>query len=946
MTAQPPSGTVTFLLTDLEGSTRMWEQEPDAMKAAMVRHDEILEKAFAANRGFVFARMGDGMAVAFATAGDAICAAIAIKQALTEENWRTATPLKARIGVHTAEAVIVDDTGYASLPINRCSRLMSSAHGGQIVLSNTTESLVGDALPDDVELTDLGEHRLRDLGRPLRIFQIGREEFPPIRGLDSFPGNLPAQVSSFIGRQTEVSRVASALGESRVVTITGVGGVGKTRLAIQVAADLLPRYREGVWLVELASVTEQSSVVEVISDVFHAASRSGQSLEDSLIETLSRKQVLVILDNCEHLLGSVSRLVTRIEESCPGVVVLATSREGMAIEGEQLIALPPLGTGAPGDDIDQLIHTEAASLFIERARRVKSDFTLTQDNAHAAVEICRRLDGVPLAIELAAARVIALSPNEILRRLDRRFDLLAGGRRGAVGRHATLRAAIDWSYELLDYSEQRLLARLSVFASGCTLEAIEEVCSGDPVERDAALDLITALVTRSLVIVEDHAAGTRYRLLETIRQYAEQKLAEFGETQTVRTRHSRFYADLCLGTTRGHFRKLAVDSEVSWTGRIGVERDNIRSGLANAIDAGDVEDAVLIVANHPHRDRAQAGRTGQVFSVPASRVIQMPGATTHPEYPRALMVASYEALDSGDYARADQLCQQALEAASRMPTPVEGPPIALDALTVRAEEAMGAGEYDDAVAAYVHAAQLAESSGYQGIAAIHLAYSVTSALLGNGDPEAALGRAEKSLALARQNEMSGAIVIALNALALALVEHDPEQARTLLHESVERSITPGEEIAPAFVTAALVAGRLHDWRLTLALAGRAMYMFRGIMNPLHAAPCLTGCARALGEDQPEAAGLLNGAAFATFRSADPTTHTARRADKQPFGTSTNFLLQMLRETSDIVTAAVGDARARELRRTGAAMGLDEAVSFALANVDPKLLTGPIANIER
>jgi class 3 adenylate cyclase len=436
MTARLPSGTVTFLLTDLEGSTRMWEQDPFATKAAMVRHDEILDKAIAANRGFVFARMGDGMAAAFTTAGDAVTAAIAIKQALAEENWRTPSSLRARIGLHTSEAVIVDDSGYASLPINRCSRLMSAAHGGQIVLSGATEALVRDQLPDRMQLIDLGEHRLRDLGRPMHVFQLGREdkaeEFPPLRGLGAFPGNLPAQVSSFIGRQAEMVRVAAALGESRVVTITGVGGVGKTRLAVQVAADLLPHYREGVWQVELAPITDQTGVAGAIAEVFHPTSRSGQSLEDNLIELLSRKQLLLVLDNCEHLLGAVARLVSRIERSCPGVVVLATSREGMGIDGEQLMALQPLGVGAPGDDIESLLHTDAVNLFVERARRVKADFALTEYNDRTVVEICQRLDGVPLAIELAAARVIALSPADLLQRLDRRFELLAGGRRGAI----------------------------------------------------------------------------------------------------------------------------------------------------------------------------------------------------------------------------------------------------------------------------------------------------------------------------------------------------------------------------------------------------------------------------------------------------------------------------------------------------------------------------------
>ena len=498
MTAQPPSGTVTFLLTDLEGSTRMWEQDPEAMKAAMVRHDEILEKTIAANQGYVFSRMGDGMAAAFATAGNAVSAAIAVKDALADEKWRTTAPLKARIGLHTAEAVIVDDTGYASLPINRCARLMAAAHGGQIVMSGATEALVRERLPEGVGLSDLGEHRLRDLGTPMRIHQLfstmHRQDFPPLRSLESFPGNLPGQVSSFVGRTTEVARVTAAINESRVVTITGVGGVGKTRLAVQVAADLLPRYRDGAWLVELAPVRDGDSAVDAVAAVFNMTNVGAQSREESLVEMLIRKELLLVLDNCEHLLGPIARLVSRIERSCPAVAVLATSREGMAIDGEQLIALPPLYAGTPADDIGQLVQTDAVTLFVERARRVKTDFALTAQNSRAVVEMCQRLDGVPFAIELAAARLIALSPADLLTRLDRRFEVLAGGRRGAVGRHATLRAAIDWSYELTRRRPSSDCSRAWRLFRRLHARSVEHVCSGDAVDReDAASDLVTQL---------------------------------------------------------------------------------------------------------------------------------------------------------------------------------------------------------------------------------------------------------------------------------------------------------------------------------------------------------------------------------------------------------------------------------------------------------------------
>jgi predicted ATPase/class 3 adenylate cyclase len=937
MVGHPPSGTVTFLLTDLEGSTRLWEQDPVAMKAAMARHDGLLEKAVAASNGFVFARMGDGMAAAFATARNAITAAAAIQQALFDEPWGTASPLRTRIGLHTDEGVIVDGSGYASGPVNRCSRLMSAAHGGQVVVSGATEALVRHQLPEGMGLIDLGEHRLRDLGRPTRVFQLirdgCREDFPPLRTLESFPGNLPAQVSSFIGRQAAAARVAAALGESRVVTITGVGGVGKTRLAIQVAADLLPRYREGAWLVELAPVRDAASVAEAVAAVFHLAARGGQCLEDSLIELLTQKQLLLVLDNCEHLLGSVARLVTHIEQACPGVVVLATSREGMAIEGEQLIALPPLEAGEPGEDIERLVHTDAVSLFVERARHVKADFALTPGNAVAVVQACQRLDGVPLAIELAAARVIALNPAELLIRLDRRFQVLAGGRRGAVERHATLRATIDWSYELLGAAEQRLLARLAVFSGGATMEAIEEICSGDPVEREAVVDLVTGLVARSLVIAEDQGRGTRYRLLETIRQYGEERLAEWAETETLRMRHAGFYAAL---SARGaeHFygpEQIAAGWQIS------VERENIRTALANAIDANNVALAVRLLAYHLHSWSVTA--IGEVFSLPAGRVLDMPGAAEQPGYPRVLVIAAWYAVHSGEFDH-DQLCRQALQAERRIPTPLLGPRVETDVCALQAQVALSAGAYADAASAYTRAAELARVDGYPGLAAIFLAYSVNSALLGGADIHGAVAAAEESVDLARQSGMPAAIVLSLNSLALTQIEHDPARAKALLYQSIELSSTPGQEIPGGLLTGTLVAGRLRDWHLTLALAARSMYLYRWSMFPLQAATCLAEYARALADERPEVAGVLQGAAYAAFRHAGPETNT-RLSRTASADATVNFVLSSLRETGDLVADALGDDRWRELRTQGTAMSTDEAVSYALANTDSKLLTGPI-----
>jgi predicted ATPase/class 3 adenylate cyclase len=939
MAGHPPSGTVTFLLTDLEGSTRMWERDPVAMKAAMARHDELLEGAIAAHHGFIFARMGDGMAAAFATAGRAIAAAAAIQQALAKEPWGTASPLRARIGLHTGEGILVEGSGYASRPVNQCSRLMTAAHGGQVVVSAATEAVLGDQLPDGMGLVDLGEHRLRDLGRPARVFQLTTaehpQEFPPLRTLDAFPGNLPAQVSSFIGRRAQMERVSAALTESRVVTVTGVGGVGKTRLAIQVAAELLPRYREGAWLVELAPVRDPAGVAEAVAAVFHATNRAGRALDDHLIEVLAPKQLLLVLDNCEHLLGSVARLVSRIERECPGIAILATSREGMAIDGEQLIALPPLQSGEPDEELERLAQTDAVALFVERARHVNGDFSLSDSNARAVVEICQRLDGVPLAIELAAARVIALSPAELLKRLDRRFQLLAGGRRGAVERHATLRAAIDWSFELLGTAEQRLLARLAVFSGGCTLEAIEAVCCDDPVECETAVDLVTGLVARSLVVAEDHGFGTRYRLLETIRQYGEERLAEWGETENLRILHASFYAALSARAAE-HFDG---PEQVVWARQVNHERDNIRAALAASIDAGNAALAVALVANHDQDTNASA--IGELFSLPAWPVKDLPGAAEQVGYSRALILAAWHSFYSGDYGGAEELCQQALDAEKRMGTPPNRPCIESDVCAFHAEASLSAGDFVDAISGYTQAAQLAKADGYPGIAGQYLAYGVSSAVLGGLAVDEAAAIAEESVALSRQSGMPGAIVLSLNALALTLVERDPDRARSLLREVIQRSSTPGVELAGGYLTGCLVASRLGDWGLTLALTAKTMYLYRWSLYPLQVATCLAECARALAADEPEIAGVLHGAAYAAFRQASPAAQLAPRSENTPIDLNANFVLAAQRETGDIVAAALGDGRRRELRAQGAAMSMDEAMSFALANIDPKLFTGPI-----
>ena len=518
--------------------------------------------------------------------------------------------------------------------------------------------------------------------------------------------------------------------------------------------------------------------------------------------------------------------------------------------------------------------------------------------------------------------------------------MLAGGRRSAIERHATLRAAIDWSYDLLDPAEQRLLARMSVFSGGCTLEAIEEICSGDPVERDDVMDLVAGLVARSLVIAEDSDIGTRYRLLETIRQYGEERLADYRETEAMQVRHAAFYAE---------FSALAAErtygpDQLVWARQIQLERENFLTALANAVDSGDASAAISLVASYPVQSRAESP-TGELLVVDVTPVLAMPGASEQSGYPSALVVAAYRAQSIGDWQRVDELCRQALEAEERLGSS-HGRRIEMETCSLQAQSFLARGAYADAVSAYARAAELAQAEGFSGMAAIFLAYKVSCALLGGTPAEEMEPTVEESVALARRSGMPGAMVISLNSKAMTLAERDPtrakavlrDRAKAVLSESVVLASTPGQEVATGFLMAALVATRLGEWKIALALSARTMVLWRWVQTVMAAGPSLGVCARALAEDRPEVAGVLRGAAYAAYRRGSTGQSSPDTARHSP---SANYLLEALREAGDIVTAAVGEERRQQLRAEGAAMTLDEAVSYALDHIDPKLLTGPI-----
>src|SRR6476661_6165432 len=666
--AELPAGTVTFLLTDIEGSTRLWETVPEAMEVALERHNRLLTGVIEDHGGMVVTSRGagDSFFAVFPGAVSAVEAAGACQLHLAGERWPTGAVLRVRMGLHTGEARVRGSGRVDHAPINRCARVKAAGHGGQVLVTKTTRDLVDGRLGGEFGLKRLGEFRLRDLSQPELIYQLTHAglpaEFPPIRTVAERPGNLPVPVSSFIGRERELEQTVAALGRARVVTLTGAGGVGKTRLGLQAAAQAAPRFADGAWLAELAPVRDVAGVDAAVVAAFSLTARADQDTRKTLAEFLRAKRLLLVLDNCEHLLEGAAALTGTLARSCERLVILATSREGLGIEGEHLLPVPPLGVPEAGADLAAITEAEAVRLFAERAAAVKPGFQVTGQNAAAVATVVRRLDGIALAVELAAARVPAMTPTELARRLERSFAVLAAGRRGAVARHQTLRATIDWSFQLLAGPEQALLARLAVFAGGATLEAAETVCGGEGIDPDAVFELLAALVARSLVVAEEHGPHTRYRLLETIRQYGEERLEAAGQGGQWRARHASYYADFLR-----HVREQGHDSQdgVFWAVRLGAEQDNLLAAWSWAIGTSNPDTAFAILAGFAPVEV----RSTDPLMLAGEAALELPGAAGHPGYPLALAVSAVFASNRADVTGTRELCRRAAEANARRDAP-------------------------------------------------------------------------------------------------------------------------------------------------------------------------------------------------------------------------------------------------------------------------------------
>ncbi|MCJ7438879.1 MAG: adenylate/guanylate cyclase domain-containing protein [Acidimicrobiia bacterium] len=915
-TAKPvttlPTGTVTFLFTDLEGSTRLWEEHPEAMRAALARHDEILRDTVEGHGGHVVKTTGDGLHAAFVTAHDAVGAASGAQAALTAEEWPVPERLRVRIAVHTGEAEVRDGDYYGSA-VNRAARLAAAAHGGQVLVSLATEELVRDALGEGVDLIDLGEHRLRDLARPEHVFQLvapglGRE-FGRVRSLDVFAGNLPPQMTSFVGREDELHALGEALRATRLVTLTGVGGVGKTRLATQVAAEVLPWYPHGSWLCELAAATDPDTLLQVVAATLGVNARPGMTLAESIPDFLRTKRLLIVLDNCEHLMDAAGRLAESVLHECPDVRILATSREGLAVAGEHVWPLRSLALPDPAADAAAIVGSDAVQLFADRARAARAGFALDDAHAGAVGEICRRLDGIPLAIELAAARVASMTPAEIAGLLDERFRLLTGGRRSAVERHQTLRATVDWSYSLLTPTERLVFDRLAVFAGGFDADGATAVLSGDGIERWDVVDSLASLVGKSMVVADETADATsRYLLLETLRQYASEQLEEEdGAADAWRRRHAEHFATFAEAAGP----QLRGPDELAWHRRVHAELDNLRTALTWSLDsqAGtDSELAIRILAALAYL-AGNDQTTG--LGAWAERAVGRAESSTPARRAAVLAAAAYAAIVRGDY----EVCRSLGLAALRDDAPGPESARALAYLDVALAD-MVTGQIDQALRVLDDGLLELDDDRFGEILLRQAAAHVEALRL---DDAAAGARAEEAVRLARELGNPTQLALALHAQARAITNVDPTAALTALDESI--ALTRDGAGASVF---GMTLGRAAQLRAHFGDPDGALALLREAVAYSHD----------VGDHMVLSGMLFLGIdALATLGHAEPAAVLAGVVSGSPLSLLSEMPPVPLEQPLEQARTELGSQAFDTAFARGATMEYDEVVAYTLGELD-------------
>jgi len=770
-----------MLFTDIEGSSdgvRMLGA--DRWESILERHAEIIRGALAGHGGFEVRTEGDSFFTVFTSPSEAIAAAAEMQRGLSATDWGHETRVRVRMGVHTGEARPASKASgvdYVGFEVSRAARIAAAAHGGQVLVSDSTESLVRDALAPGLSLRGLGEHRLKDLVRSQRIYQLLieglPEEFPPLRSLDASPNNLPTQTTTWVGRQRELAHAAELFETTRLLTLTGPGGSGKTRLALHIAADLLDRFPDGVWLVELESVSDPAGVGATVAAAAHIGERPGRSAVDSITSSLRSRQVLLILDNCEHLVAACAELAHALLRSCPRLTILATSREGLNVPGETLMPVPSLRV-PDGDHLpplDELGAFEAIKLFVDRCTSHQPAFSLTEENAADVVRICRRLDGVPLALELAAARVGVLSVAQLATRLDDRFRLLTGGGRTVVARQQTLRALIDWSHDLLTEPERVVFRRLSIFVRGWTLEAAEAVCAGDGIEREAILDLLAHLVDKSLVMILEQPGAARYSMLETIREYAREKLVDSGEATVLRQRHFEYFFHYSVDTPI--WREFRAEVPRNY----GIEFENLRAALEwIEAEPNSVDRELLLVASMIGPASA-GGRIGELRRLLTAVLARSDPAARTLGRARALQSAATLAGMQGEIQIAAPYAQDAVQLLRELGDKHE---LAFALISIARNP-----DPESSTRAMTESRALFEELDDQWGVAM-LMFVVSDGALQRGDYETARRGHAESLALFRE---IGEYQLATNPLVslgrIACIDGDYARARALIEEALE-----------------------------------------------------------------------------------------------------------------------------------------------------------------
>ena len=818
-----PSGTLTFLFTDIQGSTRLWESQPEAMSKSMVRHDLLFDAAVEGHAGYVVRPRGegDGRFAVFQGAADAVAAATQFQRALYEETWPVDPPIAVRIALHTGEATLREGDYYGTA-VNRCARIRALAHGGQTLLSGLTTYLARNHLPEGVCLLDLGEHELKDLQEPEHIFQLVIEglpsEFPPLASQTRHPTNLPAETTTFVGREDEIATVSRRLLDPavRLVTLVGPGGVGKTRLALRIGQAMLPEFEDGVFFVPLAALTDHTLTLPTIAQVLNLHTPSDESPLDTLREHLRDKHLLLLLDNFDHLIGAAPQVAELLAASSQ-LKILITSREAPRLRGNQEIAIAPLGVPDPArlPPLEHLQEYASIQLFVERAREIEPDFELTSDNAASVAAICYRLDGLPLAIELAAARIRLFPPDALLARLDRRLQLLTSGPRDLPARQQTLRSAIDWSYDLLEPQEQALFRRLTVFQGSFTLDAAEAVCGGTGPDGDMDVLLgIDSLVSKSLLRRRQAAASgadPRFGMLQTLREYGQEHLEQHNEAGETRRRHAHFYLSLAERAEP----ELMGREQGKWVRILAQDHDNLRAALAWSFETHDDEVGLRLAgALWPFWEMRGYFIEGQNW---LDQALALDG---EPQWrAKVLSGAGTFAWSRGHYAQAISLHTEALEL-HRQTGDRSGTAFALNNLGV---QALSQGNYERARALFEESLEIyrEQRDGY-GIADVVNNLGVVAQYQGYLRSAEELYR--ETLQIGRRLGDDHRVADALYNLGeIAYYQLEYERAWDLYHESLILRRETGSGWGAALCLAALagIAAALGAYRRAARLAGAA-----------------------------------------------------------------------------------------------------------------------------